>query len=90
METALNTLKEKAIVIWGFYDDTYWYATEKINRVKEITLKEDAYIIWNMFDFRNQVKLYKMLTEEEKELIGKDNMYYIENSDIDFLAKFIE
>lgn len=67
-------LKLKAISIWKWYDDTYWYATEKINEVNRIMLHCDAYIIWNMFDTDNQQKLFKHLTDDEIELIWINNI----------------
>lgn len=67
-------LKLKAISIWKWYDDTYWYATEKINEVNRIMLHCDAYIIWNMFDIFNQKKLLEHLTDDEIELIWKNNI----------------
>lgn len=67
-------LKLKAISIWKWYDDTYWYATEKINEVNRIMLHCDAYIIWNMFDIFNQKKLLEHLTDDEITLIWKNNI----------------
>lgn len=62
-----NEIKEKAIEIWQTYDDTHGYATEKINRVKEITNVKDnwGYIV-GMFDSTNQQKLLNRLSEGAK------------------------
>lgn len=65
-----NEIKEKAIEIWQTYDDTYGYASEKINRVKEITNVRDnwGYIV-GMFDNPNQQKLLSKLSPEARQKV---------------------
>lgn len=58
-------LKEKAIELWNTYDDTYGYATEKINRIKDIQNIQDNFMyIISMFDIPNQRKLAEKLSDE--------------------------
>lgn len=65
-----NEIKERAIEIWQTYDDTYGYATEKIDRVKEITNVKDnwGYIV-GMFDSPNQQKLLAKLSPEAQDKV---------------------
>lgn len=67
-----NEIKEAAIKIWSSYDDTYGYATEKINRIKDITnIKDNALHIYSMFDWENQNKLIEILSAEAKAFISE-------------------
>lgn len=51
-------LKQAAIVIWSRYDDTYGYATEKIDRVNSIeNYADNWYTFLGMFDTQNQAKM---------------------------------
>jgi hypothetical protein len=60
-----NEIKEKSIEIWQTYDDTYGYASEKINRVKSINnVKDNWGAIVGMFDNPNQQKLLAKLSPE--------------------------
>lgn len=69
-----NELKEKAIEIWQGYDDTYRYATEKINAIKDIENIEDNFMYMvAMFDIVNQEKLAKKLSPETKKAV-RDRM----------------
>lgn len=63
-----DEIKEKAIKIWGTYDDTYGYATEKIERVESIeNFKDNWSSIVGMFDSSNIAKLKASLSEDSKE-----------------------
>ena len=63
-----DEIKEKAIKIWGTYDDTYGYATEKIERVESIeNFKDNWSSIVGMFDNSNIAKLKASLSEDSKE-----------------------
>lgn len=65
-----NEIKDNAIEIWQTYDDTYGYATEKIQRVQSITNVQDNYGgIIGMFDHVNQRKLYELVSPEAQALI---------------------
>lgn len=40
---------------WKSYDDTHWYATEKIERIKELpNVSSNFMTMWQMFDINNQ------------------------------------
>lgn len=55
-------IKANAIKIWQSYDDSYGYATEKINRIKPIeNIGDNAWYMVAMFDQQNQTKLLGMV-----------------------------
>jgi len=69
-----NELKEKAIEIWQTYDNTYGYADEKVNRIKDIKNIGDNFMYMvAMFDIVNQKKLAEKMSEETKKAV-KDRM----------------
>ena len=37
-------LKRLAIELWRTYDDTYWYATEKVGRIINLTNSHDNFV----------------------------------------------
>ena len=82
-DKCFEELKEKAIEIWKTYDDTYKYATGKINRIKDIKNIQDNFMyILAMFDHINQRKVISKLSNETKEAIrirlidgGNDKSY---------------
>lgn len=60
-----NEIRDGAIEIWKTYDDTYGYATEKIDRIKDLNnITDNALYIISMFDLFNQRKLYEKLSQE--------------------------
>lgn len=66
-DEVFNEIKEKAIEIWQTYDDTYGYATEKIDYVNSITnIKDNWGTIVGMFDHPNQMKLLAKLSPDAK------------------------
>ena len=67
-QDVFDDIKANAITIWQTYDDTHGYATEKINRIKDITnIKDNAWYIVAMFDQSNQKKLFNLVTEKTRE-----------------------
>lgn len=65
-----NELKRKAIEIWLTYDDTYKYASGKINQIKDIENVSDNFMyILGMFDHHNQRRLAHELSSETKKEI---------------------
>lgn len=63
-------IKDNAIKIWQGYDDTYGYASEKIDSIKNlINLKDNYMYIVAMFDNDNQHKLLSMVKPETADLI---------------------
>ena len=65
-----NELKQKAMELWKEVDsdnDAYGYATEKINRIKDIQNVEDNFMYMvAMFDQDNQALLADKLTAETR------------------------
>jgi hypothetical protein len=62
-----NEIKKEAIKIWESYDDTYGYATEKINKVKDIkNIRDSVMFIFGMFDVHNQRKLMEALSDASR------------------------
>lgn len=71
-DEVFNEIKEKSIEIWQTYDDTYGYASEKIDRVESITnVKDNWGTIVGMFDSTNQQKLLARLSTEAREKVEK-------------------
>ena len=67
-------LKDKAIEIWKEYDDTYGYATEKIESIKDMkNIKDNFMYMVAMFDIQNQMKLAQKLSLETRVAV-KDRM----------------
>lgn len=65
-------VKEECIKIWGKFDDTYTYATNKINRIKDLgNIKDNMMSMVAMFDHNNRGILLNNLSEEAKEFIIK-------------------
>ena len=69
-QAIFEDIKEKAIKLWNTYDDTYGYATEKIDRIKDIeNVKDNAWYIVAMFDPINIEKLMLLVEEDTAEAI---------------------
>lgn len=69
-----NEIKERVIEIWNSYDNTFGYATEKINRVRDLeNVQDNAIYMIAMFDHVNQGKLASLLSTEAREAI-RDRM----------------
>lgn len=65
-----NEIKARAIDIWKTYDDSFGYATEKIDYVNSITnFKDNWGTIVGMFDSDNQQKLVVLLSGEAREKV---------------------
>lgn len=66
-----NEVKEATIKLWKTYDDTYGYATEKVERIKDIqNISDNLMFIVSMFDLTNQAKLAVSLSKEARDAIG--------------------
>ena len=73
-EEEFAELKEKAIEIWKEYDDTYGYASEKINAIKDIrNIKDNFMYMVAMFGISNQGKLADKLSEKTTKAV-RDRM----------------
>lgn len=65
-------LQQNAISIWGQYDDSHGYASEKIDKVSNLHHVGDNYgTIIGMFDSKNQRKLYDRVGDEGKAAIDE-------------------
>jgi hypothetical protein len=65
-DEVFNEIKEKAMLLWQTYDDTYGYATEKISRIVDIpNVRDNTCYIIAMFDKSNQKILFDSLRLEE-------------------------
>jgi hypothetical protein len=72
--------------VWQTYDDEYGYATEKVNRIKDIQNIEDNFMyILAMFDIENQRKVGEKLSEQTKKE-ARDRM--IEGGMPDYMLPF--
>jgi len=71
-DEVFNEIKQAAIAIWETYDDTYGYATEKINSIKDITNVRDnwGYMV-GMFDQDNQLKLFMAIGDDAKQKMAE-------------------
>jgi 4-hydroxy-3-methylbut-2-enyl diphosphate reductase IspH len=64
-------VKAKAIEIWKTYDDTYGYATEKVDRIKDLqNIRDNFMFMVAMFDSENQTRLANLLSEEARQAIS--------------------
>lgn len=66
-------VKRAAIQIWSTYDDTYGYASSKINAIKDLqNIGDNTGYMIAMFDQSNQQRLLQTVeTEEAKDYIEK-------------------
>lgn len=69
-DKVFEEIKHAAIDIWKSYDDTYGYATDKINRIKDLqNIKDNAWFIVALFDHQNQMKLISKVSKETGAMI---------------------
>lgn len=67
-----NEVKAAAIMIWNTYDDTYLYATEKIDRIKDLeNISDNVMSIVAMFDIFNRGKLLMLLSPEARRAVNE-------------------
>jgi len=70
-QEVFEEIKGKAIEIWNGYDDTYGYATWKIDRIKDMpNHSSNAMVMIQMFDMSNQSKLFVKLGDEGREFMA--------------------
>lgn len=63
-------VRKGAIEVWSEYDDKYGYATEKINRIKNIAnIKDNFMYMVAMFDYINQKKLAEKLSSKTRRAV---------------------
>lgn len=66
-----DEIKRESIKLWNTYDDTYGYATKKIERIKDLE-NHSSNGIWmvQMFDIHNIHRLMKWLSPKWREFIA--------------------
>ena len=70
-DKTFEELRAEAIKIWQTYDDTYGYASEKIDYINSFgNIKDNYGTIIGMFDIDNQAKLFNAVGDEARRLIS--------------------
>lgn len=65
-----DEVKKAAMKIWRGYDDTYGYATEKIDSIKDLeNIEDNLMCMVSMFDIMNQAQLALALSVEANNAI---------------------
>jgi hypothetical protein len=71
-DTIFHEVKLRAIELWGTYDNTYGYSSEKINRIRNLENVGDNFMyIFAMFDVHNQSKIMRLLSEDARLAINQ-------------------
>lgn len=71
-DAVFEDIKRCSIAIWKTYDDTYGYATKKIDSIKDIAnVKDNAWYMVAMFDYKNREKLLYLVQPETAKLIHR-------------------
>jgi hypothetical protein len=69
-EECFEELQRESIRVWQEYDDTYGYASGKVNRIKDLENVGDNFMyIFAMFDILNQSKVAQYLSIETKKAL---------------------
>ena len=69
-----NEMKQAAIAIFETYDDTYGYASGKIQRIESITnLQDNAMVFYRMLDPLNQATMRAALSQDALDYINANN-----------------
>lgn len=80
-----DEIKRASMVVWNTYDDTYGYATEKINRIKDLkNIQDNAWYMVAMFDISNQLKLLLNLNKSAMKAVG-EMLTWSHNQEQEFL-----
>ena len=70
-DKTFEELRAEAIKIWQTYDDTYGYASKKIDYINSFgNIKDNYGTIIGMFDRNNQTKLFNAVGDEARRLIS--------------------
>ncbi len=66
-----SEVKKAAIKVWSNYDDTYGYASGKIDSIKDIgNIGDNLMFIVAMFDINNQTELAFSLSPQSRKAIS--------------------
>lgn len=64
-QDVFDDIKQACIKVWSQYDDSYNYATEKINRIKNLAnVQGNAWHMIGMLDIFNQKKVLQFVNEK--------------------------
>lgn len=67
-QAAFDELKAACIAIWKTYDDTYGYASEKVDRIKDIQNVSDNFMyMMAMFDEDNRARVLLLVSPATQE-----------------------
>ena len=67
-DAIFEDVKAKCIALWQTYDDTHGYATEKVNRIKDIeNIGDNTCYMIAMFDHNNMRNLIAIAEGETRE-----------------------
>lgn len=85
-DDTFQEIKDAVTAIWQTYDDTYGYATSKIERIKDKNnIQDNGMYMVAMFDMNNQRKLASLLSEEAKQEIRER---LVAGGSIEYLTMF--
>ena len=69
-----NEMKSVASTVWGTYDNTYGYVTEKLDYINGLeNIQDNAMVFYRMFDWINQARMEEGLSEDSLEYIKNNN-----------------
>ena len=69
-----DEMKLISIDIWKTYDDTHWYASQKIRIINSTeNIQDNGFWFRRMFDWYNQLKFLDKCSNELKKFLG---IYY--------------
>ena len=65
-----DEVKRHSIALWLSYDDSYGYATKKVNSIKDLkNISDNVMSIVSRFDINNQIKLAGLLSDNSNQAI---------------------
>lgn len=69
-DEVFEDVKNACMSVWDLFDDTYGYATEKKNRIKDMgNIQDNVIHMIAMFDFNNIDRVSSLLTKESRTAI---------------------
>lgn len=75
-DSVFDELKSIAIELWKTYDDTHWYASEKVDHIRDLKNTSTNFIlIFQMFDIINQSKIISRASDDLIEALNSCFVY---------------
>lgn len=69
-DDVFNEVRDKAIKIRNNYDEMSWYATDQVDRIKDlINIRDNMMYIVSMFDIINRGNLLDSLSDKARQAI---------------------